>query len=113
MPRRQKPTLVELLIIVAILGILAAVVLPAMEQARRPSRPPPGSVVGAPQTAEESGAFDGQLNTIEVSELSQSRDMESPARVFGVLADLLPIVVPVAILLIVFVRLRRQMSAQR
>jgi hypothetical protein len=110
MPRRQKPSLIELLVIVSILGILAAIVIPAMEQARQ--RPPSsGERVGqAHDVAGGPEGFDGQLNTIEVPELSQGRDGGSPGRAIGVLIGLVPVILPVVVVLIIFGRVRRQLS---
>ncbi len=110
MPRRQKLTLVELLIIVAILGILAAIVMPALYQAQQRSLSSRSRASQSYDSAQERSAADGQLNTIEVSELSQSRESNGPAQHLGALFAVLPIIVGAALLLIVFGRLRRQMS---
>lgn len=110
MPRQQKPSLIELLIIVAILGILAAIVLPAMEQARRRSLSSGDRAGQARDVAERPEAFDGQLNTIEVPEVSQGRNGGNPGRAVGVLIGLVPVILPVVVVLIIFGRVRRQLS---
>ncbi len=110
MPRRQKPTLVEFLIIVAILGILAAIVMPALQQARQRSLASRDRVNQSYDVAQEPTAADGQPNTIEVSELSQSRESSGPAEHLGALFAVFPIIVGAALMLIIFGRLRRQMS---
>lgn len=110
MPRRQKLTLVELLIIIAILGILAAIVMPAFQQARQRSLASRGRVNQSYDMAQQPSGADGQLNTIEVSELSQSREGRGPAQHLGALFAVLPILVAAAVMVIIFGRLRRQMS---
>lgn len=110
MPRRQKPNLIEFLIIVAILGILAAIAIPAMEQARQRSLPSAERAGQAHDVAGGAEAFDGQLNTIEVPEVSQGRNGGNPGRGVGVLIGLVPVILPVVIAVIIFGRVGRQLS---
>ncbi|GEM_PF-5092198 len=75
MPPRHRLTLVELIIIAAVIGVLASIALPALRQA-------------GPRAAREQAALqvrepppDGQLNTIEVPEVSEgARPRPSAAR---------------------------------
>jgi len=102
-PRKQM-TMVELMIVMAIVGILAAVVLPALKQAKDRARAGRAPAVQRPVEP------DGQLNTIEVSELSKSAERSSPDQWARGLAPLFPLAFIAAIIVIIFVAMRRRMS---
>ena len=110
MPARQKPTLVEIMIMVAILGILAAIVIPAMEQAKRRAQTAGRRAAQSGPVAQQPSSADGQLNTIEVSELSQNTERERPEQYIGVVVGLIPIVISVLVVWFILNRLRQQMS---
>jgi len=110
MPARQKPTLVEIMIMVAILGILAAIVLPGLEQAKRRAQSGGRPMAPSSPMADQPSALDGQLNTIEVSELSQNTQQPRPEQYVGVVVGAIPIVISVLVVWFILNRLRRQMS---
>jgi len=108
MPARQRMTLIEFLIVMAIFGILAAIAIPAMEQARQRARAARSGAGQAPAFTAVSP--DGQLNTIEVSELARDGDRARPEQFIGVVIGLVPVVVGVAIIYAIVSRLKRQMA---
>ena len=110
MPARQKPNLIEIMVMVAILGILAAIVLPGLEQAKRRAHSPGPRVAPSSPMADDPSAADGQLNTIEVSELSQNEQQPRPEQYIGVVAGLIPVVISVLVVWFILNRLRQQMS---
>jgi len=110
MPARQKPTIVEIMIMVAILGILASIVIPGLEQAKRRAHSSGPRVVPTSRVADQPSASDGQLNTIEVSELSQNTEQPRPEQYIGVVVGLIPIVISVLVVWFMLNRFRRQMS---
>jgi Tfp pilus assembly major pilin PilA len=112
MPARQKMTPVEVMIVLAILGILASIALPAMKQAQGRARHVQrvARQYSAPRAASDS---DGQLNTIEVSELSRNSERGHPEQWFGALIGLLPVVVAVAFIYVFVKRVRQQMTRRR
>jgi competence protein ComGC len=110
MPARQKPTLVEIMIMVAILGILAAIVLPGLEKAKRRAHSPGPPVAPSSGMADQPIAADGQLNTIEVSELSQNEQQPRPEQYVGVFTNLIPIIISVLVVWFMLTRFRQQMS---
>jgi len=106
--RRARMTVVERLVVLAILGILLSVVLPAMQRAgRQTKRHAPAAPAVAPSGQEPAG----QLNTVEVSDAAQEREKESPsdaaARAVGPAVRLAVLVVVVAVVVNV---LRRRMK---
>ncbi|HUU55518.1 MAG TPA: hypothetical protein VMY87_11420 [Armatimonadota bacterium] len=110
MPARQKPTIIEIMIMVAILGILAAIVLPGLEQAKQRAHSPGPRVAPSSRIADQPSAVDGQLNTIEVSELSQSDQEPRPEQYIGVVVRLIPVVMSVLVVWFILNRFRQQMS---
>ena len=110
MPARQKPTLIEIMIMVAILGILAAIILPGLEQAKQRAHSPGRRVAPSSRVADQPSASDGQLNTIEVSELSENTQQPRPEQYIGVVAGLIPVVISVLVVWFILNRLRQQMS---
>jgi len=110
MPARQKPTIVEIMIMVAILGILASIVIPGLEQAKRRAHSSGPRVAPTSRVADQPSASDGQLNTIEVSELSQNTEQPRPEQYIGVVVGLIPIVISVLVVWFILSRFRRQMS---
>ena len=102
-PRKQM-SMVEMMIVMAIIGIVAAIVLPSLKQAKERAQ----AARNAP--AQQSVEPDGQLNTIEVSELSETADRGSPDQWGPALAPLFPLAFIAAIIVIIFVAMRRQMS---
>jgi type II secretory pathway pseudopilin PulG len=110
MPARQKPTLVEIMIMVAILGILASIVLPALEQAKRRAQSAGRQATQGGHAALDPSAADGQLNTIEVSELSQNEQQPRPEQYVGVFTNLIPIIISVLVVWFMLTRFRQQMS---
>ena len=114
MPARQKMTPVEVMIVLAILGILASIALPAMKQAqgraRHVQRAARQSSYATPRAPSDS---DGQLNTIEVSELSRNSEQGHPEQWFGALIGLLPVVVAAAFIYVFVKRVRQQMTRRR
>jgi len=112
MPARQKMTPVEVMILLAILGILASIALPAMKQAQGRVRHVQRAArqYSAPRAA---SASDGQLNTIEVSELSRDSERAHPEQWVGALIGLLPVVVAVAFIYVFVKRLRQQVTRRR
>jgi len=110
MPARQKPTLVEIMIMVAILGILAAIVLPGLEQAKRRAQASGRQSAQSSYAAQQPSAADGQLNTIEISELSQNNQEPRPEQYVGVFTNLIPIIISVLVVWFILTRLRQQMS---
>jgi hypothetical protein len=57
-------TLIEVMVLIAILGILAAVILPALVRAGQAAGPPAASVAGAPDDAESAA---GSMTLIAIS----------------------------------------------
>jgi uncharacterized membrane protein len=104
MPRRQKLSPVEVLILMAILGILFSIIMPNIERAKRQAQ----RARRAPVVERTMG--EGQLNTIEVSELSRPAERHSPMQWVGVLLGLAPVIFAVVVIFTIFSRLRRQMS---
>jgi len=120
MPARQKMTPVEIMIVLAILGILASIMLPAMNQAQQGSRSRgvdksrSRTAVTTPSLFDSSHVgSDGQLNTIEVSELSRSAPRRNPGQWIGVVAGLVPIAISIAVVFIILGRFRQQMMRRR
>ena len=104
MPARKQMNMVEMMIVMAIVGIIAAIVLPNLKQAKQRAQ---AARNGPAQQAVEP---DGQLNTIEVSELSETADRGSPDQWGRALAPLFPLAFIAAIIVAIFVAMRRQMS---
>ena len=109
MGRRKPLTMVEMMIIVAILGILAAIALPGLQQAKMRARAgaPPGA---ARPAAPAQVPSDGQLNTIDLADAERpSADRSSD--LFGrLIAPLRPIAITVIAFLILMSAIRRQKS---
>ncbi len=102
-PRKQM-SMVEMMIAMAIIGILAAIVLPNLKQAKQRAQAARRAPVQ--QTAEP----DGQLNTIEVSELAETADRGNPDQWGRALAPRLPLAFIAVGIVIIFVAMRHQMS---
>jgi hypothetical protein len=112
MSARKKMTPVEMLVLFAILGILASIALPAMNQAQRRAR-------HAQQAARElpvphpAAASDGQLNTIEVSELSQSAERGRPDRPIGGSGRFVPVILGITAVFVFLNWVRQQATRRR
>lgn len=104
MPRRKKLSSVEVLILMAILGILFSIIMPSAERAKRQAQ----RARSAPVVERTTG--EGQLNTIEVSELSERVHRHNPMQWFGVLLGLAPVIFAMVVIFTIFGRLRRRMS---
>ena len=109
MSARQKPNIIEILVMLAILGILAAIVLPGLEQAKRRAQAPGRGLPPGAHAAQQPSAVDGQFNTIEVSELSQSSEQPRPEQYIGVFAGLIPVIIAVLVIWFMLTRFRQQM----
>lgn len=104
MPARKKLSLIEIMIMMAIAGIIFSVMMPNVERAKR-------RVAAERRTpAVQPTSGEGQLNTIEVSEGSKSVEGHNPLRWIGVLIGLAPIIIAAAVIAAIFKRLRRQMT---
>ena len=106
MPRRQKLSPVEVLILMAILGILFSIIMPNIERAKRQAQ----RARRAPVVERTMG--EGQLNTIEVSELSQSAERGRPERSVGGLARFVPVILGLAAV-VVFLNWVHQQKTRR
>jgi type II secretory pathway pseudopilin PulG len=108
MSRRGKMTPIEFLILMAIVGILISIILPGLSQARR--RELAARRHGVQDPALDSRAADGQLNTIEVSEVAQNEPTQGPEQYIAPVVRLLPLAAAAFFVFLVLTRLRRQMS---
>lgn len=102
-PRKQM-TMIELMVMIAIFGILAAITLPTLKQAKDRAQAGRGPAV------RRSVEPDGQLNTIEVSELSPSADDNSSQELTRLISSLLPVALVAIVAAVVIASARRQMS---
>lgn len=110
MPRRARMTPIEFLVLMAIVGILLSIIIPNLTQARRRELAARRHAVQT-RTA-DSREVDGQLNTIEVSEVSQNTPHRNPEEFLTPFARLVPLAVLVFFVVFVLSRLRRQMSGR-
>lgn len=106
--RRTRVTGIERLIVMAILGILMAIVLPALQQGRRRAlRVQPRAPVVDDRPSEP---WEGQLNTIEVPDEAagaRERAQRRAVQWVGVLVQLTILTLVVAVVLSVIRRHRR------
>ena len=90
----QASRFVQQMIIIAIIGIFAAIVIPAMRQASEPAaRTPP--VTASP------AEYDGLGNTIELSEVSDGAADSDAGRGLRVLEPLIPVALVLAVIVAV------------
>ncbi|MBN1459159.1 MAG: hypothetical protein JXA57_06455 [Armatimonadetes bacterium] len=108
MPRRARMTPTEFLVLMAIVGILISILIPNLKQARQ--RELAARRHAVQPTAADSRDVDGQLNTIEVSEVSQNARHRPPEQFIAPFARLLPLAAGVFFVIFFLSRLRRQMS---
>lgn len=101
MPQPKQINLVEILVILAIVGILAAIMLPVMQQAKR------NAPVATTTEAEDSEPA-GQLNMIEISELSKEEAPKEPEDVARLVTSAFPIIVAVIVALVMIHGLRQK-----
>jgi hypothetical protein len=106
MPRRRQMTLIEWMVLMAIVGILAAIVMPSIDQAKRKALAARQEAARAPSPA----SADGLLNTIELSEVADSGERSGSEELGGVISALLPIAFAVAVIFVVLAAVRREMS---
>ncbi|UCC67899.1 MAG: hypothetical protein JSV79_12410 [Armatimonadota bacterium] len=104
MPPRKQMSLIELMIIMAIVGILAAILIPGLKQAKQRTETAP--TPGARQQVEP----DGQLNTIEVSEVSPTADHDVAEEWKRVVGPLVPLAFTAVVVAAILISVRRQMS---
>ena len=112
MPRpKQQMTLVQALIMVAVLGILAAVGMPSMQRAKQRAMQVRTDEPVASQQVQEPA---GQLNTIEVSEVS-SEEKEPGAEMSGrSIGPLIRLAITAVVVVAIINAFRRRMkSAQQ
>ena len=105
MPQRKQMSLVEVMIMIAVLGIIVSIALPAMKRGARRA----GHMVGAPAVGAPAAA-DGQLNVIEVSDEASKPNRVLPAGWARGVGALLPLILFVAVFAIITLAARRQMS---
>ena len=104
MPPRKQMSMIELMIIMAIVGILAAILIPGLKQAKERAQ-----TAGTP-AARQQVEPDGQLNTIEVSEVSPTADHDVAEEWKRVIAPLLPLAFTAIVTAVILISVRRQMS---
>ena len=103
MQSRRRMTMVEWLIVMAILGILASIALPQLQRAsRQAARSTAGETRGQPSQP------DGQLNVIEPPETSEGGGRAEPDRGGGGGGRAFPIGVAIVIAIMVLRRLQRR-----
>ena len=112
MPARQKMTPVEVMIMLAIFGIVISIALPAMKQAQERQRQTPQAARSSSRPPVAASPND-EINTIEVSDLSQNSRRGEPGKWVGVVVGLLPIAISIAVVAIIVTRLRQQMTRHR
>lgn len=110
MPARHKISLIELMIIAAIVGILISIIVPASQQARLRAR---GRANTALQPPGPSVAPDGQLNTIEVSELSEHAERRPGVNWVRMITGVIPALFPAIFAIVVIIRFRKQLARPR
>ncbi|MFB3880323.1 MAG: hypothetical protein ACE149_03620 [Armatimonadota bacterium] len=114
MPARKKMTPVEMMIVLAIIGILGSIALPAMKQAQGRARYAQRAARHYQYAARQApSSSDGQLNTIEVSRLSRSSEQPHPERWIGPLIGLLPVAVAAAFIYLFAKQARKHMTRRR
>ncbi len=85
-----------MMIVIAIVGIIISIMAPQMDQARRRARAQQQATVERGDS--RSAAGEGQLNTIEVSELGQSAKRHDPGRWVGAVVALAPIIITITMI---------------
>ena len=108
MPRRARMSPTEFLVLMAIVGILISILIPNLKQARERELAARRQAVET--RAADSREVDGQLNTIEVSEVSQNARHRPPEEFVAPLARLVPVAAGVFFVVFFLSRLRRQTS---
>lgn len=106
-PRKQQMTLVEALIMVAILGILAAVTMPTMQRAKKQSMQ---ARAGEPVASQQVRERAGQLNTIEVSEVASGEKEPAPEVSPRAIGALIRLAITAVIVVVIINAFRRRMK---
>lgn len=105
MPRRKRSTtLVERMIVLAIVAILISAILPNLQRAKRQGLRTRAAYRASERAAEPAG----RLNTIEVSELDRPREPMEPMAVGRIVGALVQVAVVVIVLAVILTVVRRR-----